>query len=169
MHFFFYIFSVLFCSVLFSMLLGNSGITFPLPAAAIFYLGVVYHWRVGVISAALTGVTIEMLYGSSTFMPLSLLLIIIIAQLWLNNYDTKNLSALTVPGAIIGLILFTPQLSQYQASWSSLFYLTPKLLYSIISMMIITPLTIYLLDKISKATGLPQFKEAAIKQIHKKR
>jgi multisubunit Na+/H+ antiporter MnhG subunit len=151
------------------MLLGNTGITFPLPAAVIFYLGVIYHWRLGVISAALTGVTIEMLYGSSSFMPLSLLLIVAIAQLWLNNYDTKNISALTVPGAIIGVILFIPQLTQYQGSWASLLYLTPKLLYSIISMMMITPLTIYLLDKISKATGLPLFKEAAIKQIHKKR
>ena len=169
MHFFFYIFLTLFCSVLFSILLGNSGITFPLPAATIFYLGVVYNWRIGVIAAAITGVTIELLYGSSAFMPLSLLLVVVIAQIWLRNYDTKNISALTVPGAIIGVLLFLPRIILYEGSWRFLLYLIPELLSSIIIMMLLTPFTIYMMDKISKATGLPLFKEATIKHIHKKR
>jgi uncharacterized membrane protein len=169
MHALFYIYLMLFCSVLFSVILGNSGITFPLPAAVIFYLTIVYGWRIGVIVAAVTGVVIEMLYGSSSFTPLSLLIVAAIAQFWLYNYDTKNISALTVPGAVIGGILFLPQLFIYKGTWLNLLYLIPELLFSIIIMICIIPLTAYLMDKVSQITGLPLFKEAKIKLIHQKR
>ncbi|MCF6176918.1 MAG: hypothetical protein L3J71_14255 [Victivallaceae bacterium] len=169
MHFSIYICLVLFCSILFSALLGNYGIALPLPAAVIFYLAIVYGWRIGAVTAAGTGVIIELLYGSSALTPLALLLVMIIAQLWLHYYDTKNISALIVPGAVTGVILFLPQLMFYQGSWLSMLYLIPELLFSIIIMICIMPLTVYLLDKLSKSTGLLLFKDAKIKLIHQKR
>lgn len=169
MHYFFYIYLMLFCSILLSMLCGNFGISLSFPAAVIFSLAVVYGWRIGVLVAAITGVIIELLYGYSACTPLSFLLVVAIAQLWLHYYDTKNISALMVPGAIVGVILFIPQLIFYSGPWHALHYLIPELLFSMMMMSFIIPLTIHLLDKLSVTLGLSLFKEAKIKLIHQKR
>lgn len=169
MYALFYIYLMVFGAILFSIILGNSGMAFPVPAAVIFYLTIVYGWRVGVIVAATTGVVLELLYGSASFTPLVMLSITGIAQFWLYNYDTKKLAVLMIPGAIVGCVLFLPKLLFYEGAWLSILYLIPELLFSVVVMVLLMPLTIYVMDKLAKFTGLPLFTEAKIKLIHQKR
>ncbi len=169
MHYLFYIYLMLFCSILLRLLGGNFGITAPFPAAVIFGLAVIYGWRIGILVAVIVGVIIELLYGDSTLTPLMLIFVVATAQLWVHYYDTKNFLALMVPGAIIGLILFMPRFFFSNNSWYTLYYLIPELLFSIIMMTCIVPLTIYMMDKLAVVVGLPLFKDAKIKLIHQKR
>ena len=169
MHYFFYISLMLFCSILFSALLGNSGIVFPFPAAVIFYLAVVYGWQLGVIAAVVSGVAIELLYGYSAYSPVILLLIVGFARLWLHNYNTRNIRFTLFPGIVVGVIVFLPQLIFLQLSYRILSLMTTQLVFGVIFMMLILPLTVFTLDKIAYAVGLPLFKDAKTKLIHRKR
>ena len=163
-----YIYLMLFGALAAQMLLGNLGLTLPFTATVIFYLAVVYGWRQAAIAAAITGSTLDLLYGNSCYSAVALLLIVAFARWWLHCYDSRSVRMTIFPGTICGIIIFLPQARLLYFSWISVLVFTAQLIFFMVITAILLPLTVLSLEKIARLTGMPLFKKAKTNLIHRK-
>ncbi len=163
-----YISLMLFGALSAQMLLGNLGLSLPFTSTVVFYLAVVYGWQRAGIAAAITGSTIDLLYGNSCYSALTLLVIVGFARWWLHSYDSRYVRTTIFPGAICGSIIVLPQMRLLYLNWSSMLIFTAQLIFFMVVTAILLPLTVIAMEKIARLTGMPLFQNAKTNLIHRK-
>jgi len=133
-----YIFVLLFLALFLQLLLGSVGIVFPLSALIIFYLAVVYSWKVMLFPALLAGIILDLLYGRA--FPLSsvtLPVIVFFAVLWVNKGIPSDTYLQFIPAVLSALIYCFPifVINDYVFSFGS---------YSVIISLILFILTLFI-------------------------
>ena len=160
-----YIFILVFLSIFFQVLIGSAGLMFPATALIIFYLTIITDWQTGTITGAAAGSIVDILCVKTMILSPALLIITaLIAILWLNKGDLKNLSLQIIPAAFISaLCIFSDCFVACQTHEHGFYLLLIKLLLAILSLFlscIIFPPFIMLMDKINATLNLNLYTKA---------
>lgn len=104
-----YIFILLFLALLFQLFLGSVGIVFPLCSLIIFYLTVVYGWKIILFPAMITGAMLDLLYGRTFCLSLITLPVVVFwAVLWVDKGIPHDIYLQFIPAVISTLIYCLP-------------------------------------------------------------
>lgn len=167
-----FIFLILFFSIFLDISVGSFGLTIPFLACSIFYISVVYGFKIGFIISLLAGILIDSLLGRSYLIsPFAFTVVSIFASYWLRNGVLKLIGLQAIPGGIVALLYFGPLLlTNYFVYDSGFFLFLFKNLYLILSIafgMLLMPILIILLDTFSDKLGLSLYVKAQ-KKLHEK-
>ncbi|MCP4179564.1 MAG: hypothetical protein GY756_17525 [bacterium] len=160
-----YIFIIIFISIFIQVLVGSYGFILPLTALSIIYLTIVYGWRKGIISAIITGIILDILYGRSTFLsPFTLVIISLFAILWLYKSNVENIQLQAIPGGIAAFIYTLPILIvNYSSNERGIYLLFTSFILLVISILFgafLLPICISVLDSINKILRINLYTEA---------
>ena len=149
-----YIFLLVFISIFTQILVGSAGLILPITALSIFYLTIITDWQTGVLTAAITGSIVDVIYGREIFLsPVLLVIIALLAILWLYKGELKRLPVQTIPAGFISFIYICPDLFiTYHVYEQGFYLLLEKLLIASVSLILsslIFPPFIVLMDKIN--------------------
>ncbi len=149
-----YIFLLIFISIFIQILAGSSWLILPITALSIFYLTIITDWQTGILTAAIAGSIIDIIYGKTIFLsPVLLVIIALLAILWLYKGELKFLPLQTIPAGFITFIYICPDLFvTYHVHEQGFYLLLEKmliLLLSIILSSLVFPPFIALMDKIN--------------------
>ena len=149
-----YIFLLIFTSIFIQILAGSAGLILPITALSIFYITIITEWQTGILTAAIAGSIVDILYGRTIFLSPALLVIIaLLAVVWLYKGELKNLPIQTIPAGFISFIYICPELFvTYHVHEYGFYLLLGKLLIVLLSIILsslIFPPLIMLMDKIN--------------------
>lgn len=144
----------MFISIFLQLLIGATGLILPITALSIFYLSIISDWQTGIITAAVTGSVVDLLYGRTIFLsPLLLIIISLLAILWLYKGELKYIPFQFIPGGVISLIYICPELFfTYHVHEQGFYLFLEKLLIVLLSFILsslIFPPFIILMDRIN--------------------
>lgn len=149
-----YISLLVFISIFMQILIGSSGLIVPITALSVFYLTIITDWQIGILTAAITGSIVDILYGRTIFFsPVLLVIMALLAVLWLYKGELKYLPFQTIPAGVISFIYICPDLFvSYHVYEQGFYLLMGKLLILLLSLilssLIFLPFII-LMDKIN--------------------
>jgi len=160
-----YISLILFISALIQIILGNAGIIIPLISLAIFYLTIVFGWEEGIISAVISGIFLDIVYGRTLLIsPFIGIVTVFIAIIWLHKGELGILSFQMIPSGIISLLYIIPFVYYtYQKTEHGLILALESMGILIISGAITTilfPLIVRFLDTINNPLGFNYYRTA---------
>jgi hypothetical protein len=149
-----YIFLLIFISIFIQVLVGSAGLILPITALSIFYLTIITDWQTGILTAAITGSIVDIIYGRTIFLSPALLVIVaLLAILWLYKGELKYLPLQTIPAGFISFIYICPGLFvTYHLYEQGVYLFLEKLLIVLLSLILsslIFPPFIVLMDKIN--------------------
>lgn len=160
----FYIFLLMFFSITSQIMIGNLGIFLPVTASMIFYITVCFGWQRGMFCAVVSGLVLDVLYGTSNQTPLIFLAVCGLAAFWLLYQQVRPASINFIPGILTALITVLPQMliKIYDNGWG--IYIFNEWLPSIFFVMsfcaLFLPLIIVVCDHFGKSLGLPVYVDA---------
>lgn len=160
-----YIFLIFFASILLQIEVGSTGFVIPFIVMAVCYLTIIFSWRSVIIPSLIAGVIIDLLYGRDPYFsaPL-LLLILLISILWLYKGNTKSISIQILPGFLIALVYIYPSFfipyHEHEHGFLQTLEKIGFFIGSLILSSVIFPYFVYILDRISKAFGIPIYSKA---------
>lgn len=157
-----FIFFVIFLSVFLEILSGSFGLIVPVSAMAVFYITAVYEWKIGMISALISGVAVDLLYGREIiFTPFFLMLAVVISIFWLYKGETKSLLIHFIPGGVCGALVSLPPLLIFSlgpddgaAGFVRTIHIISQFMFSIVVSALWLPLFLLVVDTLSGWLGL---------------
>jgi hypothetical protein len=160
-----YIFIIIFLSIFIQVLIGSYGVIVPLTAISIVYISIVYGWRKGIISAIISGIILDILYGRTTFLsPFTLVIISILSIVWLYKSNVEHIQLQAIPGGIAALIYTLPIIAiNYYSNEHGLYLLFTSFMLLIISILFgafLLPIFVIVLDSINKMLRINLYSEA---------
>ena len=104
-----YIALILFFSAAIQIILGNTGLIIPLVSLVIFYLTIVFGWEEGILSAVISGIILDILYGRALFItPVVGIAAVFLAMIWLYKGELGILSFQMIPSGVISFMYILP-------------------------------------------------------------
>lgn len=160
-----YIFLLIFISIFIQILVGSTGLILPITALSIFYITIITEWQTGILTAAIAGSIIDILYGRTIFLsPLLLAIIALFAVVWLYKGDLKKLPIQIVPAGCISFTYICPSLfTTYYMHEHGFYLLLGKLVIVLLSAILsslIFPFFIMLMDNINTPLKLNLYKKS---------
>jgi len=166
-----YMLTVMFIAIALEVLFGSYGFWIPVTGYLVFYITVVWRWQLGVASALIMGMCVDLLYFRQyTYSAVLLLIVVAIAAVWLIRADDKAWWQRVFPGMLIGGIYVIPQ-----AVYNSFFlgWYPDLLLRNILSCFFVImlsgtvlPVLVGLLDSVAEHLGTSRFNKAREQIIH---
>ncbi|OGV19482.1 MAG: hypothetical protein A2X47_08645 [Lentisphaerae bacterium GWF2_38_69] len=165
-----YIGLILFFSALLQIIFGNTHLIIPLVTLSIFYLTIVFGWEEGIISAVLSGILLDILYGRTFFLSSIVgIAAVFLAMIWLYKGEPGIILLQMIPSGLISLLYILPY-SYYTFHVTEYGFLLALeniglLIISCAISTIIFPLLIKLLDIINAPLGFDLYKTSQKKII----
>lgn len=168
----FYIFLLIFFSMLGQFLIGNFGIFLPVTATVIFYITVCFGWQRGMFSAVVSGLAFDAVIGASNLTPLIFIAVCGLAVFWLLYQQIRPAFINFIPGMLIALIAVLPQMLQriYDKGWGIYIFdeWLPAMFFAMGFCALFLPLVIAVCDHFGRTLGLPAYIDAKNQLTHGK-
>ena len=160
----FYIFLLMFFSIIGQILIGNLGVFLPITAIMIFYVTVCFGWQRGMFCAVVSGLVLDVLYGISNHTPLLFLAVCGLAAFWLLYQQVRPASINFIPGILTALITVLPQMliKIYDNGWGIYIFneWLPSMFFVMSFSALFLPFIIVVCDHFGKSLGLPVYVDA---------
>lgn len=148
------------------VLAGSCALQVPLCIGGIFYIGIAYSWRYGIIWAVLSGISLDLAYGREFFLAAwAFPAAAVFAEYWRRKNETRYLRNCVLPGIVIALVSILPvwiyKLLLYDADpGAAVKELLPVTIFTSGINAWLLPLLVLILDRIGKQLKLPLFTRA---------
>ncbi|OGV45546.1 MAG: hypothetical protein A2017_12075 [Lentisphaerae bacterium GWF2_44_16] len=144
---------------------GSVGLLLPLPALFVFYFSAVENWPLGVLTGAVAGTVIDVLYARDfLYTPFLMALAASAGSFWISRSESKSIALHCLPGALIAAIycapLFFSALSASRFSFYSVFHAFSGIVFGIIISALALPLIVICMDLLGETMGFRLYRNA---------
>lgn len=146
------------------LVMGNFGMVIPFTAIMLFYFSITCGWYMGNITAAVFGITLDILYGRDYVMtPFLMMMIVALAHIWITHKEAKSMMMHGIAGIITAGIYTLPlPISCFMNSEFNTAMIWRNASATIFSMMFsafLMPSFIIIMDLISENFGFPLYRQ----------